>query len=82
MGLRHVFPMNAAGLAEIQLLSIHEKLELVDEIWKSVRPDADASEVTEEEKQILDTRWTQFLKTPGSALSIDEFRRQFRQLRA
>ncbi|MFT3990747.1 MAG: addiction module protein [Luteolibacter sp.] len=61
---------------------VRKKLDLVDEIWKSVAPEAHSLEVTEEEKQILDERWSSFLAFPESALTPDQFNDQLRRLRA
>ena len=64
--------MKLAELPQIQSLSVCEKLELVDEIWKSVQTEADALEVSEDEKHLLDARWSDYLADPASALSLDD----------
>ncbi len=46
--------MTLAEFPQVQALSVREKLELVDEIWKSVSASSDSLEVTQEEKDILD----------------------------
>jgi putative addiction module component (TIGR02574 family) len=74
--------MTLTELPQIQALSAREKLELVDEIWKSVSANPDSLEVTEEEKNILDSRWAEFLSNPTSALSIDAFKGKINALRA
>ncbi len=74
--------MNLAELPQVQSLSVREKLELVDELWKAVSPDLDAMEVTQEEKDILDGRWSQFLKNPLSALTVEQFKKELNALRA
>ena len=61
--------MTLAELPQVQALSVREKLELVDEIWKSVSSSPDSLEVTQEEKDILDSRWVEFHRNPTSALS-------------
>ena len=66
----------------MQALSVREKLELVDEIWKSVSSSPDSLEVTQEEKDILDSRWVEFHRNPTSALSIDVFKGKLNALRA
>lgn len=58
----------------IEALSTREKLELVDEIWKSVAVQPDSMEVLREEKDLLDQRWADFLRNPSSALTVDEFK--------
>lgn len=74
--------MNLAGLPQVQSLSVREKLELVDDLWKAVSSDLDAMEVTQEEKDILDGRWTAFLQKPSSALTVDQFKKELNALRA
>jgi len=69
-------------LPQVQSLSVREKLELGDEIWKAVSPDLDSLEVTPEEKEILDSRWAGFVENPASALSVDEFKKELNALRA
>jgi len=43
--------MSLSELPQVQSLSVREKLELVDELWKAVSSDLDAIEVTREEKE-------------------------------
>lgn len=74
--------MTLTDLPQVQALSAREKLELVDEIWKSVSASPDSMEVTQEEMDILDLRWAEFLRNPTSALSIDVFKGKIRALRA
>jgi len=69
-------------IPQVQSLSIREKLELVDDLWKSVSSDLDAMEVTQEEKDLLDERWSNFLQNPASALTVDQFKMQLHALRA
>jgi len=74
--------MSLAELPQIQSLSVREKLELVDELWKAVSPGLDAMEVTQEEKDILDGRWAAFLQNPSAALTVDQFKKELNALRA
>ena len=74
--------MSLSELPQVQSLSVREKLELVDELWKTVSPDLDAMEVTQEEMDILDGRWAAFLLTPSSALTVDQFKKDLNALRA
>ena len=74
--------MSLAELPQVQSLSVREKLELVDELWKAVSPDLDAMEVTQEEKEILDGRWAAFLQNPSSALTVEQFKNELNALRA
>ena len=74
--------MKLAEFPQIQSLSVREKLDLVDEIWKSASPEADLLEVSAEEKQLLDGRWAEFLAAPEAALTIEQFKDQVKLLRA
>jgi len=74
--------MSLSELPQVQSLSVREKLELVDELWKAVSPDLDAMEVTQEERDILDGRWAAFLQNPSSALTVDQFKKELNALRA
>jgi putative addiction module component (TIGR02574 family) len=74
--------MTLTELPQVQALSVREKLELVDEIWASVSSNSDSLEVTQEEKDILDHRWADFLANPGAALSLTDFKTKINALRA
>ena len=68
--------MSSADLPQVQSLTILDKLELVDEIWKSVSTDFASLEVTQGEKDTLDARWSQFLQNPFPVLTIDLFKQE------
>ena len=74
--------MSPVDLPQVQSLSIPEKLELVDEIWKSVSTDFAGMEATQEEKDTLDARCPQFLQNPSPALTIDIFKQELVAIRA
>jgi putative addiction module component (TIGR02574 family) len=74
--------MDPSILPQVQSLSVREKLELVDEIWQTVTPDFEMLEASQEEKELLDARWSEFLLDPSAALSVDEFKKELRALRA
>jgi putative addiction module component (TIGR02574 family) len=74
--------MSLTELPQVQSLSVREKLELVDELWKAVSSDLDTMEVTQEEKDILDGRWAGFLQNPSAALTVDQFKKELNALRA
>lgn len=73
--------MTLAEYPQLQGLSIREKLELVDELWRDVSRGADRLEITPEEKELLDARWKEFLAAPQEALSLDEFKMQLKARR-
>ena len=75
-------PVNLSEMPQIQALSIQEKLELVDDLWKSLSSELDAMEATPEEKGMLEKRWSEFLQNPASALTVDQFKSRMHALRA
>jgi len=90
LGIRSCLPrvscyfhtMTLTELPQVQALSARAKLELVDEIWRSLSTSPDYLEVTQEEKDILDSRWEGFLSNSNSALSIDMFKSKINAIRA
>jgi len=74
--------MTLSDLPQVRALSPREKLQLVDELWIDVAHDVDSLEVTSEEKQLLDDRWTKFLQNPSSALTLEELQKRVHALRA
>lgn len=65
--------MKLAELPQVMALSPDEKLDLIHELWESIGPDLDQSEVSEEEKKLLEERWERYLKSPEAALTIEQF---------
>jgi putative addiction module component (TIGR02574 family) len=74
--------MNLTELPQVQSLTVREKLELVDDLWKSVSSELDTMEVTQEDKDMLDGRWFRFLQNPSSTLTVDMFKQELNALRA
>ena len=74
--------MTLTDLPEVRALSAREKLQLVDELWRSVAPELDSLEVSEEEKGLLDERWAAFLKNPAAALTLEQFKEKLKTLRS
>jgi putative addiction module component (TIGR02574 family) len=66
---------------EVRHLPIREKLELVDELWLSITPELHTLSVSEEEKKVLDERWGAFLRSPDSALTLEQFQEKMKALR-
>ena len=48
--------MKLKELPQVMALSTAEKLELIDELWISIEPELEQAEVSEEEKDLLDSR--------------------------
>ena len=74
-------PMKLANFPEVRHLPVREKLELVDELWLSITPELNSLNISEEEKEVLDERWAAFLKSPDSALTIEQFQEKMKALR-
>ena len=74
--------MSLMEFPQVQALSTRQKLELVDEIWKDVAQDLASSEVTQDEKILLDSRREAFLASPSSALTIKQFKHGLEAIRA
>jgi len=64
--------MKLKQLPQIMALSTAEKLELIDDLWISIEPELQQVEVSEEEKELLDSRWEKFLANPDSALTLEQ----------
>ena len=65
----------------VRALSTRAKLQLMDELWKSVAPELDTLKVSKETKMLLDDRWSAFLKNPGSAMTLAQFKKRMRAIR-
>ena len=65
--------MKLKELPQVMALSTEEKLDLIHELWESIYPEVEQSEVSDEEKKLLDERWENYLKNPDSALTIEQF---------
>jgi len=64
--------MNPSVLNEVMALPAVEKLDLIDKLWESISPELDQADVSNEEKNLLDERWENYLKNPESALTLDQ----------
>jgi len=47
-------------------LSIPERIQLVEDIWDSIAAEADAVELSEDEKKIIDDRLKAYHQNPGT----------------
>lgn len=74
--------MSLTEFPQVQALSTRQKLELVDEIWKDVAQDLASSEVTQDEKILLNSRWEAFLANPSSAMTLEQFKNGLEAIRA
>ncbi len=70
--------MKLIDLSELQNLPVQDKLRLVDELWLSMAPELDSLKVSQEERDVLDERWSNFLLNRSSALTIEEFQERMK----
>lgn len=70
--------MNLAEIPQIQTLSSKEKLELIKEIWSSIEDFDSSFPITEEEKAVLNSRWTEHLANPASAITMEELQKRLK----
>jgi putative addiction module component (TIGR02574 family) len=73
--------MKLADFPSVEALSAVEKLQLVDEIWASVGAGLSNSEVSPEEKKLLDERWASYERSPESAITLKELQEKVATLR-
>lgn len=65
----------------MEKMTVEEKLELVDELWLSMKPDLDSLSISPAEQKLLNDRWEAFVEDPDSAITIEEFQRRMRAVR-
>jgi putative addiction module component (TIGR02574 family) len=53
-------------------LSISERIQLVEDIWDTITPELSSIDLTEEEKQIIDSRLDAFHQDPTSGSPWDD----------
>jgi putative addiction module component (TIGR02574 family) len=61
--------MKLKELPQVMALSTAEKLALIQEIEDSIE-----SEISDEEKKLLDERWEQYLAHPETALTLEQLK--------
>jgi putative addiction module component (TIGR02574 family) len=61
---------------EVRKLSVAEKIQLAESLWDEVAEQGEGLPVPESHKRLLDARLAAHLKSPDSALTLDEFRRR------
>jgi putative addiction module component (TIGR02574 family) len=73
--------MSLTDLPQLQHLTDREKLELIGELMESLEnPETLPWAISDEEKAILDQRLAEHEANPGSALSLEEFRRRWAEM--
>ena len=66
--------MTLLELPQVMALPAEEKLKLLHELWEAVAAELDSVEVSQAEKDLLGTRWADFMASPSSALTPDQFK--------
>ena len=56
-------------LAEIERLSVAERIQLIDEIWVSIATTPDALPLTTEQKELLDERLGAMERNPAEVMT-------------
>ena len=68
--------MKNITVADTLSLSIPERIQLVEEIWDTIANQADAVELTEEEKKVIDERLETYHRNPDAGSSWEEVYRR------
>jgi putative addiction module component (TIGR02574 family) len=63
-------------LDEIKRLSIAERIELMEQIWETITPQADQIELTEAQRRELDRRLAALEADPDAGSSWDEVKQR------
>lgn len=59
-------------LEAIKRLSVPERVRLVQDIWDTLQPTAEDLPLTEEQREIVDSRLEEHRRDPGSAVPWEE----------
>jgi putative addiction module component (TIGR02574 family) len=68
--------MTATLAKEVRKLSVHEKIRLIEDLWNDVADKGSDLPVPNSHKQLLKARLAAHLKSPESAITVEEFRRR------
>lgn len=66
------------SIDEIKMLTISERIVLVEEIWDTIEQEQDSLLLSEYEKSIIDERLTSLENNPQDILSWDEIKNRIR----
>ena len=64
--------MKKISAADTLELSIPERIQLVEDIWDTIAAGADAIELSEEEKRIIDDRLEAYRRNPGEGSAWED----------
>lgn len=73
--------MTLSDFAALKALPLPEKLNLLDELWQAISSELDQMPVSDEEKQVLERRWSRYLQDPAAALTVEQFKAHVDALR-
>ncbi len=68
--------MKALTAGDTLLLSIPERIQLVEDIWDTIVPEAAALQLSEDEKKIIDSRLDAYRRNPDSGSSWEDVYRR------
>jgi putative addiction module component (TIGR02574 family) len=63
-------------LPEIKNMTTDEKIALVEELWEEIEQER-ATNLSEVQLQILDSRWKNHLENPTSGISLERFMEKY-----
>ncbi|MEA3491386.1 MAG: addiction module protein [Campylobacterota bacterium] len=66
------------SLDEIKMLTVSERIVLVEEIWDTIEQEQNSLLLSKDEKAILDERLASLDNSPQDTLSWDEIKRKLR----
>jgi len=69
---KEVLAMKKISAADTLELSIPERIQLVEDIWDTIAAGADAIELSEEEKRIIDDRLEAYRRNPGEGSAWED----------
>jgi len=70
--------MNTSQLNEILKLSVDERIDLVELIWESISSVPEKIELTEAQKQELESRLFEYHKNPDEGVTLKELLEEIR----
>lgn len=68
--------MKPISASDALSLSLPERIQLVEDIWDTIAMEADALELTDNEKQLIDERLEAYHQNPGAGSPWEEVRQR------
>lgn len=69
-----------AELKDILMLSVDERINIVQTIWDSIAADTEIAEISKEHKEILDERIKTHRNNPKHVISLDDLKKSVRKV--